>query len=475
MSKKQFYITTPIYYVNDKPHIGHAYTTITADVFARFWRLKLGKENVFFLTGTDEHGSKVQKAAETAGLSPKEFTDKVVNEYLDVWKLLNISNDEFIRTTDPRHEKIVSDFLVKLFDRGYIYKGVYKGLYCVGCERFYAPEETKNEFCIYHPDIKLTEQKEENYFFKLKEFSSKVLSALEKDEYKVLPSQRKNEIVGKIKQGINDISISRAGVSWGIPLTWDKSQTIYVWIDALLNYYSATKIFDGKEKFWPAQLHLMAKDILWFHALILEAILIANEVSLPEVVYAHGFFTIDGQKMSKSIGNVIDPKDLVNEYGVDGTRYLLLTAFSFGYDGDISLSKFKEKYNADLANGLGNLVSSIAMLSEGVELGHSMSKWTSNVQISAEIGEYIEQYKPDEALKFIWSNIKKLDHSIAKDEPWKLTEEEKLKLVPEYLKKIVDIALDLRVFLPDTAEKILNIFTSGEVKKPEPLFMRKPQ
>lgn len=471
MSKSKFYITTPIYYVNDKPHIGHAYTTIIADVFARFWREKFGDENVFFLTGTDEHGSKVEKSADEAGLPPKDFTDKVVKDYVEVWKLLNISNDEFIRTTDPRHEKVVQIFLQDLYDKGQIYKGTYKGLYCIECERFYTKDETNSGYCVLHPKIKLTEQEEENYFFKLRDFSQKILQALERDGYLVLPPERKNEIIGKIKQGINNISISRAAVQWGIPLPWDKSQTIYVWIDALLNYYSATKIFPDREKFWPASLHLMAKDILWFHALIWEALLLANGIELPKIVYAHGFFTIDGQKMSKSFGNAIDPKELVGEYGVDGTRYLLLTAFSFGSDGDISLSKFKEKYNADLANGIGNLVSRLAKLCENIEIQDK----PRNKGFSAEIEKCFSKFKPDEAIKFIWSDIKRLDEDLASDAPWTLTNGEKGKIIPNYIERILSIASNLRPFLPETSEKIINIFSQKKISKPEPLFLRKPQ
>lgn len=287
---KKFYITTPIYYVNDKPHIGHAYTTIIADVFARYYRKIIGKENVFFLTGTDEHGTKIAQAAKKNNQSPKDFVDQVSNQYQAVWKSLGISNDYFFRTTNPDHKKIVQDILQTLYDKGYIYKSLYQGIYCVGCEKYLTEDEIVDEKCPHHPTTKLAKQEEENYFFKLRDFAPKVLEAIESERYKVLPVERKSEILSIIREGINDISISRTGTDWGIPVPWDSKHTIYVWVDALFNYYSATLIVPEKKHFWPADLHLMAKDILWFHALIWEALLLALDKELPKVIFAHGFF-----------------------------------------------------------------------------------------------------------------------------------------------------------------------------------------
>lgn len=472
MDKKSdnFYVTTPIYYVNDKPHVGHAYTTIMADVFARYHRKIKGKDNVFFLTGTDEHGSKVAKSAKSHSLSPQEFVDAISDEYKKIWKDLDISYDEFFRTTDPRHEKVVQDYLQRLYDNGYIYKARYKGLYCVGCEKFLPFDEIINDACIYHPNTILTEQEEENYFFKLKDFSLLVLDEIKKQSYKILPPERENEILSKIKGGIDDVSISRSGVSWGIPLPWDPSQTVYVWVDALLNYYSATKIYLDREKFWPPSLHLMAKDILWFHALVWESLLLSNKIELPKVIFAHGFFTVDGQKMSKTLGNIVDPTTLVNEYGSDATRYLLISSFSFGNDGDISLEKFKEKYNSDLANGIGNLVARIAKLCETSNFDNTNNPVGS---FSSEVTKWMDQYRPDEAIKSIWKHIAELDRVIGEDKPWQL-ESDKLKVkLHSYVGKILSIASDLEPFLPKTSDVISKIFSQNKIRKPDSVFPRK--
>ena len=473
MMNKRFYITTPIYYVNDKPHIGHAYTTVIADVYARFFRQVLGDENVFFLTGTDEHGIKVSQSAAKNGIPPQEFTDKVSSEYKKVRKELGISYNEFFRTTDSRHKKIVQDFLQKIYNKGLIYKSVYKGTYCIGCEKFMSSEEIVNGVCVLHPNLKLAEQEEENYFFKMKEISSRVLTSLEDGVYKVYPEERKNEILGKMKQGIEDISISRIGVDWGIQVPWDTKHTVYVWVDALINYYSATQIYDNKQDFWPADLHLMAKDILWFHALVWEGLLLANDLSLPKAVFAHGFFTIDGQKMSKSLGNVINPMDLVAQYGVDGTRYLLITSFQFGKDGDISLSRFTEKYNSDLANGIGNLVSRVSKLAEKLEQNPVDVKNILGQQ-DLEIKNYFENHKPDEALRYVWTKIAALDLKMATDKPWEITTTDKLSEVLKiYIEGLISIGILLQPFMPDTAAKIIHVFTQPKITKPEPLFLRK--
>ncbi len=466
-----FYVTTPIYYVNDKPHIGHAYTTIIADIFARYHRKIKGKENVFFLTGTDEHGSKVAESAKSHNLSPQKFTDNISEEYRKLWKNLDISYDEFFRTTDWRHEKIVQDYLQQLYDNGYIYKAKYKGLYCVGCEKFLSFDEIINDACIYHPNTALVEQEEENYFFKLKDFSLLVLDEIKKQSYKILPPEREKEILSKINGGINDISISRSGVSWGIPLPWDSSQTVYVWVDALLNYYSATKIYPNREKFWPPSLHLMAKDILWFHALVWESLLLANKIELPKIIFAHGFFTINGQKMSKSLGNIIDPNTLIEEYGSDATKYLLISSFSFGNDGDISLEKFKGKYNSDLANGIGNLVARVAKLCETSNFDNTNNTPVNN--FSAEVVKWMNQYKPDEAIKSIWKLIADFDRDIGDDKPWKL-ESDKLKIkLHSYVGRILIIASDLEPFLPKTSDIISKIFNQKKIRKPDSIFPRK--
>lgn len=480
---KKFYVTTPIYYVNDVPHVGHAYTTIAADVVARYHRLL--EEDVFFLTGTDEHGAKVASAAKEAGKKPKEFCNQVVARFIDAWKNLNISNDYFIRTTHPRHEKIVQELLQKVYDRGFIYKGIYEGLYCVGCEKFLIETDLVDGRCPLHPNQKPVKQKEKNYFFKLSDFRIKLIKAIEDktdpNYYEILPKERRNEVLGKLKQGLGDVSISRATVEWGIPIPWDKTQTVYVWIDALLNYYTATYLvenklaplvfsFGNKKNFWPPDLHLVGKDILWFHAVIWEAFLLAAGLPLPKMVFAHGFFTINGQKMSKSLGNVISPDDLIEKIGVDGARYLMLSEFPFGDDGDISLEKFKTRYNADLANGLGNLVARIAKLCELRKV--KLNKILPRILLSSIQGRYrehLERYQFHLVLDELWRDIKKIDIDINNEKPWESNDAGK---IANYARRLKHIAFALQPFLPQTAEKIAKQFAGPEIKSGPPLFPR---
>ncbi len=464
----KFYITTPIYYVNDVPHAGHAYTTLAADVLSRYSRERLGEENVFFLTGTDEHGQKVQQAAEEKSLSPKKFADSVVPRFKEAWRLLNIRPDYFIRTTNPKHETIVKKFLQKVYDAGYIYKGIYKGLYCVACEKFLAESDLVNNKCPLHPNKKPIYQEEENWFLKLKELSKTVLEKIEKSEYKILPKKREHEVVSRLNLGVEDISISRAGVPWGIPVPWDKKQTIYVWVDALINYFSATQFLKGRKKFWPADLHLIGKDILWFHSVIWQALLIAAGIELPKTIFAHGFFTVNEQKMSKSLGNVISPKQLVERYCVDGARYLLISAYPFGSDGDISLKRFDEKYNADLANGLGNLVARVAAMAQKDELTIKTKKPESNLNVGLEIN----LYRFTKALALIWNEIKKVDVLINEKEVWNLKGNEKQKILTDLVNRVRQIAVDLKPFLPETADKIEKQFKGPKIKSQKPLFPR---
>lgn len=467
--KNKYYVTTPIYYVNDAPHIGSAYTTLAADIIARYYKGQFGKDNVFFLTGTDEHGQKIAETAKKNNQTPIEFADSIVPKFKEAWKILNIDYDYFIRTTDPRHEKIASELLQKLFNDGYIYPGTYEGPYCVGCERYYKDSELINNRCPLHPDKEVSNQKEKNYFFKLKEVvEKKVLPKIKNGDYEILPEIRRNEVLSRIELGIEDISISREGVTWGIPLPWDNNQTCYVWVEALMNYYSATQFLENKKDFWPADLHLMAKDILWFHSVIWQAILMAAGIELPKTIFAHGFFTIGGQKMSKSLGNIITPLQLVDKYGVDGARYLLMSAVSFGTDGDISLDAFDQKYNADLANGLGNLVSRVAKMAEKSDFEFT----SKETKIYDEVKKSIESYRFDEAMKFIWEKITNVDQAINKDEPWKLEGEELKSKLQYYLEEIAEIALNLKPFLPQTVEKIAKMFGSPVIKAGEALFPR---
>ncbi len=467
MSQK-IYITSPIYYVNDVPHIGHAYTTLAADILARYWKEKIGKDNVFFLTGTDEHGLKVQQAAEKKGLSPQKFADSVAPRFIQAWRLLNIKPDYFIRTTNLKHQAVVTKLLQKIYDADFIYKDTYKGLYCVDCEKFLTESELVNNKCPLHPNKNPIYQEEENWFLKLEDLSKEIYKKIKDDEYKIRPAQRKHEVLSRLELGAENISISRAGVPWGIPLPWDKSQTIYVWVDALINYYSATQFLKTKKRFWPADIHLLGKDILWFHSVIWPALLLAAGIELPKTIFAHGFFTIDGQKMSKSLGNVISPKQLTDRYSVDGARYLLTSAFAFGADGDISFKNFDKKYNADLANGLGNLVARIAAMvgKDKLIVKTKKRELDTNIEIALGLCGF------DKALNLIWGKIKEADVLINEREVWKLKNKEREEILAKLIGQVLQIAADLKPFLPETAKKIEKQFQGPKIKRAKVLFPR---
>ncbi len=467
---KKFYVTTPIYYVNDIPHIGHTCTTVAADIVARYH--KLLNEQVFFLTGTDEHGAKVAEAAAKEGLTPKEFTDKVSQVFAEIWPKLGIKYDYFIRTTDPEHEKIVGEVLEKIYEKGDIYKGKYTGLYCIGCEAFINEGDLIDGHCPLHPNREVVRQEEENYFFRLSKYVPALIEAIENENhplhYEISPESKKSEVLARLKAKVNDLSISRAEVTWGIPLPWDKSQTIYVWVDALFNYYTATKIA-GKENFWPADLHLIGKEILWFHAVIWEALLISAGLDLPKEVFAHDFYLVAGQKMSKSLGNVISPQDLIAKYGVDGARYLVASSFPAFSDSSVTWEQFTEKYNADLANGLGNLVARIAKLSERANFQAPAAK---RLSFSPEVGEAVKTIHFDKALGKVWTAIAEENKRINEAKPWELPADQLSQFLTSSTQTIRQIAFDLQPFMPDAAEKILKQFAGPEIRSGEPLFPR---
>lgn len=473
----KFYITTPIYYVNDKPHIGHAYTTIVADVLARFWRDQIGEKNVFFLTGTDEHGAKVAEMAAKNNLSPQEFVDDISNLFKEAWQKLDISNDDFIRTTDKQHVKIVTQILKTLKAKGVLYEGDYQGLYCVGCEKFITEGELVDGKCPDHNRVP-DSVKEKNWFFKLSEFLPKIKQAIESGELYIYPESRKKEVLGLIdKQHVPDFSISRSkkSVSWGIDLPWDDSQKTYVWIDALSNYITALDYPKGKnfKKFWPADAQFLALDILKFHVLYWPAILMALDLPLPKF-YIHGFFTIDGQKMSKTLGNVVSPNELVEQYGAEVSKYLILSQFSFGQESDIKIEDFPIKYNADLVNGLGNLVNRVTNMVEKYMDG----KIEVNFKDMKLGHEELKQLRFRETLLTIWEVIAKDNALIDKEKPWELFKDkankEKLeKILQELSLDLYNIALGLKPFMPNKAQEILDIITAKKIKKPsEPLFPR---
>ena len=360
MSQQSFYLTSPIYYVNSVPHLGTAYTTIACDALARYRRL-LG-DDVHFLTGLDEHGQKVEQAAAENEMEPQQWADTMAARYRETWKLLDITNDDFIRTTEPRHEAGVAAFLQVLHDRGDIYKGTYEGLYCVPCETFYTVEQVAEGDTCPSCGRKVETVHEESWFFKLASYQDELLAYYEANPGFIGPETRRNEVLSFVKSGLRDLSISRSNVKWGIPLPFDPHHTVYVWFDALLNYVTAIGFGDEKkaDEFahrWPAQIHFVGKDIIRFHCVIWPAMLLAMGLPLPERVFAHGFLLTKGEKMSKSKGNAMGPAQLVERFGVDAYRYYFLRDVQFGQDGSISIESMVQRYNGDLANDWGNLVS----------------------------------------------------------------------------------------------------------------------
>ncbi|MCD5396551.1 MAG: methionine--tRNA ligase [Candidatus Pacebacteria bacterium] len=464
MKNDKFYITTSIAYTNAPPHIGFALELIQADVLARYNRYQ--NNDVYFLTGTDEHGTKVEKAAKEAGLSPGKFVGQISSKFKELTKILNISNTDFIRTTDTkRHIPAVQKVWQTLRAKGDIYKKKYKGLYCSGCEAFLTKKDLVDGKCPHHK-IKPQIVEEENYFFRLSKYQKQIKKIIKTDQIKIVPEERKNEILSFIEEGLEDISFSRSKekLKWGIEVPDDSTQIIYVWCDALTNYISAlgfAAISEKFKKFWPADIHLIGKDILRFHAVYWPAMLLSLNLPLPKTILVHGFITVEGQKMSKSLGNIVDPFKLVEKYGTDATRYFLLREIPTTKDGDFSYSKFEKRYSDDLARGLGNLVAR-AM---GLKVKSQKSKvktTTQNSKVNQIIKKIkekykgtIEGYKLNEALAVVWELISFCDKYIEEKRLWEETER-KRKDIENILKTIQEIASLLKPFLPQTSEKILN-------------------
>lgn len=494
------YITTPIYYVNAAPHIGHAVTTLAADVLARFWRLR--GEETFFLTGTDEHGAKIAEAAEAAGEEPQAFVDSVSATFQTSWNNLSIQPDGFIRTTDSRHKTYVQQFLQELYNKGEIIKGEYKGWYCTGCEEFKTESQIgENNTCPIHLSP-LKEVAEETYLFRLSRYQDQITQLIESDTLQILPKERKNEVLAFIREGLRDVAISRKNVAWGVPLPWDESHTVYVWVDALLNYLSAEDVsgpdFNGVKPVWPPALQLIGKDILRFHAVIWPGLLLAAGKSLPKQLFVHGFFTVEGHKMSKSLGNVIAPEQVIERYGVDGARYVLLAAVPFGLDGDMSWDRLDSIYNSDLANNLGNLVNRVQSMIGRYRDGVVPSNVTNpvsldHIQKTGEVfAEYLESVDLSKAIELLKAHAAQFNVYIEQSKPWELakTDQEELdRVLLNLAENLYGLAILVAPFLPNASQKILSIFgtstaeaqydtlgksnTAGKTVTPiEPLFPR---
>ena len=458
-------MTTPIYYINDVPHIGHAYATFAADILARYHRA-VG-DDTFFLTGTDENSQKTVLAAEKAKKDIKEYTEELSEKWRSTWKKLEITNDDFIRTTGTRHKEKVLEIFEKIKRSGDIYKGKYKGLYCVGHEAFLKEADLdQNGLCPEH-QTKPEYIEEENYFFRLSKYQDPLIKFFEKNPDFVEPQERYNEVFNFIKGGLQDISVTRETQKWGITAPNDPKHVIYVWFDALINYISANP------KKWPADLHLIGKDILRFHAVIWPAMLLSASLPPPKKIFAHGFFTIDGVKISKSLGNAIDPLAISEKYGVDALRYYLFKEIPFGNDGDFSFKRFEEVYNANLANGLGNLVARVARLCETV--GLEIEDKGAEYEFPKNYKEALEDLRFQDALSIIWHKITNVDRKIDKEKPWELVKKDTRKaaaVLTTYVKEIREIQTLLVPFLPGASEKISNQFAGPKVKSAELLFPR---
>ncbi len=464
-NKNTFYVTTPIYYTNDIPHIGHAYTTIAADILARWNRLQ-GKD-VFFLTGTDDHGKKIAEAARKAGKSPKEFTDALVPKFKEAWKKLNINYDKFIRTTDRDHEKVVSKILQDVYDKGDIYKGEYEGLYCVGCEAYYTEKDLiEGTICPIHK-TKVEKIKEESYFFRLSKYQRPLLEFYKKHPKFISPKSRRQEIINRVKEGLKDISISRTSFDWGVPLPFDKKHVCYVWFDALFNYYSATRD-KGRGKFWPPNAQLIGKDILWFHTVYWPAFLISAGITLPEEVFAHGWWTFDKEKISKSRGKVINVDELILIAGVDSARYFLFRATPFGDDGDFSEQSLIDRHNNELANKLGNLVSRVSGLIEKYGIEKTEVKILKKLDLD-KISSLMESFEFDKTLNEIFAFIDLCNEYVQKNKIWETQDKKALYELKESILKISELLLP---FIPSSAEKIKKQFSEKKIKKGEILFKK---
>jgi len=468
---KKFYVTTPIYYPSANAHLGHCYSTIAADTLARFKRMQ--GFDVIFSTGSDEHGQKIENCARKAGVTPKKFVDDIVSNFKKLWDILNISYDKFIRTTDDYHVKSVSRIFTKLYNEGKIYKGKYTGWYCVPCESFFTETQLIDGKC---PDCgrDVVKQDEEAYFFKLSEYQDRILDILRNKKDFILPESRKNEMINFVEQGLQDLCVSRSSFNWGIPVEFDKSHVVYVWLDALTNYINLLRYPDGDDfkKFWPADVHIMGKEIVRFHSVIWPAILMALDLPLPKKIFGHGWILYgDGDKMSKSKGNVVDPFILCDKYGADALRYFLLREIPFGSDGLFSVELFIKRINSDLANDLGNLLSrSTALVDKYFNSSLIYQKSYSSeddkiLEIASELALKCEKNLDD--LKFshyltdIWALVSECNKYIDLCAPWNLAKDDSKRdrlstVLYNILESLRVVSILINPVMPDTSKKIQN-------------------
>ncbi len=473
MDKKNYYITTPIYYPSANFHIGHCYTTIIADAIARYKRLS--GYDVFYLTGSDEHGQKIQRKAEEAGVSPKEYVDKIVDNAKDLWKSLDISYDKFIRTTDEEHILCVQKIFKKLYDQGDIYKGEYKGLYCTPCESFWTETQLKDGKC---PDCgrEVSEVSEEAYFFKLSKYQDKLIKFYEEHPDFIEPESRKNEMINNfIKPGLDDLCVSRTSFDWGVPVTFDDKHVVYVWLDALTNYVSALGYLSDDDslfkKFWPCDLHIVGKEIVRFHTIIWPIILMALDLPLPKQVFGHGWLIINGGKISKSLGNYRDPREYIEMYGVDAVRYFALREVPFGNDGNFSEEALITRTNGDLANVLGNLVNrTIGMVNKyfgGIVETKKVADVIDDdlineaISLKKKVDSYMDDLEVSKAIDAIFDLFRRCNKYIDETMPWILAkDEEKKDRLATVLYNLVEAirigTVLLQAYLPSTSEKIFH-------------------
>jgi methionyl-tRNA synthetase len=464
----RYYLTTPIYYVNSTPHIGHAYTTIAADILVRHHRQR--GDETFFLTGTDENASKNVRAAEEAGVEPKAYVDRLVEEH---WRplpgRLAVSNDFFIRTTDEGHQRFVQEFVQRIYDNGHIYEDTYAGLYCVDCEEFKTADQlTPDGLCPIH-ELKAEWIEERNWFFRLSAFQDRLLGLYDERHDFVLPDFRYNEARSFIAGGLRDFSLSRAGQPWGVPVPWDPEQVVYVWVDALINYLSALTYAqpgeDLRDRFWPEVRHLIGKDILRFHCVFWPALLLAAGYEVPKQIFVHGFLVLDDQKISKSRGNVIEPLGLVDVYGIDALRFYIARVTRFGQDGNVGLDDFHERYERELGNDLGNLLSrTTAMIARYRDGRLLQAAWDSPLRGELDalgdlVAARLDAYALSDALEAVWSVVRSLNKYVEDRAPWQLAKEGKSEELDRTLYDLADglraVAIALAAYLPESAPRIL--------------------